>query len=234
MKQMLQTCFPDARILLIVRRQDRFAESVYSLYLQRGGTASIQDFLGYHSGNFDDVGRYDPDRGRYTLPRIGLNVHILDFCAFVTSYRKTFGEDKVLVLPLELLSDDRDAFLGRIGAFMGLAIPNLPESKRVNARLNRQAARIARFVNFFSKDNQHLLGLFPVKVDKSKSSPLKKLMPKPLRDLRSFYRAISRASRASNDRLLTESEQQALLRLHRDANRRLADLIQIDLSKYGY
>jgi hypothetical protein len=50
-------------------------------------------------------------------------------------YRQAFGDDKVLVLPYELLRDDREAFAGRIQDWLGLDRHPLP-GDRPNASLS--------------------------------------------------------------------------------------------------
>jgi sulfotransferase family protein len=91
---------PDARILLVLRRQDAMIRSLYSHYVLKGGYADFRTFVGGAA-----VGcRFDPSR--------------LQYDTLVHGYQEAFGSSAVKVLPYELLLRDPDTFLGEITRFV--------------------------------------------------------------------------------------------------------------------
>lgn len=130
----LAASVPEARILFGIREQSRMIASVYMQYLQRGGTASAEQFL-----QGSDVGGYfgfSPDHFRYDR--------------LVSLYQTLFGARNVLVLPLETIADDQKKAVDLICRFSGH--PGLPDWKPVTARgvsYPETAAPLLRRINQF-------------------------------------------------------------------------------------
>ena len=93
--QRLHAIAPSARVLFTVRRQDELLRSVYLQYVKRGGRKTLQDFLEY---------RTEPGFHWF-------NLSILEFDRLVQYYASAFGDDRVLVLPQELMKESRTHFL---------------------------------------------------------------------------------------------------------------------------
>ena len=124
----LKRLFPDAKVLIVVRRYPSLIPSLYSQYLLGGGTVSFSRIL--QKLQHDTLEMYDYD---YT---IGI-------------YRNLFGMDNVLVMPFELLSDDPVQYLEHLERFFGFPHFNFPTAK-VHASLNTHSVQVVRGINFLA------------------------------------------------------------------------------------
>ncbi|HED53163.1 MAG TPA: hypothetical protein ENJ00_03060 [Phycisphaerales bacterium] len=105
----LADVFPEARIIIGIREQKGMILSLYRQFVRNGGTYSLTQFIG--TGN-------EPP-GWSPLCRLDF----FHYDRFVRLYQDLFGEDNVLVLPLELLRDDEPDYLRKILAFAGSDAP---------------------------------------------------------------------------------------------------------------
>ena len=206
----LAEVFPAAKIWFVVRRQDRWLESMYSQLLKMGLSTTPQRFTNFRSGEF---GGYQ--RTIYVGP--GVDVHDLDWSCYVDYYRRKFGRERVLVQPYEAFARDRVAFLGRFCAFAGVA-PYVPEDREgVNVGLSPLSAFTARAVN-----------ALPMSV----KLHLKRWVPSSLHPARLLNRSLDPLLRRRG--LFPRHMADAALRLHSEHNHRLADMLDEDLGAYGY
>jgi len=99
----LKATFPNALILIVTRGFREMAVSGYSQYVRAGGILHLAEMC------------------RYFTERLGGDAaNQFDFDYLVRLYTDAFGADNVVVLPYELLRDDRDRFLGVIEERLGL------------------------------------------------------------------------------------------------------------------
>lgn len=99
----LQSIFADAHILITVRAQPGMLRAVYIQYLKAFGRRSPANF--YHPPRYPEFSAFDPDIYQY---------HRLADC-----YAALFGQERVLVLPQELLQRNEAAFIKALGDFTG-------------------------------------------------------------------------------------------------------------------
>jgi Sulfotransferase family len=100
----LSEVFPDARILIVVRRQADMLRSLYKQYVRAGGICSLSEYL-------------DPVRdGRMPLFR---HQHLC-YHRLVACYKGLFGKERVLTLPYEQLASDQAGFLESLCEFMDI------------------------------------------------------------------------------------------------------------------
>ncbi len=122
----LHALFPDAKVLIVIRRQADHVLSSYKQYVPRGGCLA--------------PGRYfDPPRNWFRIPgfRYGHFAHD----QLIRLYQELFGRDRVMVLPYEWLVQDSDDFLQRICSFSGACpVEGLPGRRE---RVSMSAAAIA-------------------------------------------------------------------------------------------
>ena len=104
----------DPGVLIVVRAQPSFLASLYAQYVREGGSRSFETFLYGSCPGLD----FDPSHLMY--PEL------------VRKYIERFGADRVLVLPYELISRDRQDFLRRISNFSDDSLES-PRSGRRNA-----------------------------------------------------------------------------------------------------
>jgi len=120
---------PTARIILVLRRQDTLARSIYRQYLNDGGTESIKEFYGIESARSPI---FPAERFMYS-PYVR-HLHSL-----------TSG--RLLVLPFEELAAQSDAFLLKLGSFVGLDAPNVILRNSNDSRMGSLGMEVMRHVN---------------------------------------------------------------------------------------
>lgn len=110
--RILASLFPNANILIVTRGFRAMILSSYSQYVRTGGANPLDRMV--EACGSEQPWQYDRLIGR---------------C------RESFGDDRVLVLPYELLRDHPEGFFGRIEAFLGLDHGPVPK-ERVNESLS--------------------------------------------------------------------------------------------------
>lgn len=135
----LHRTFSDALVLIVIREQLSHVLSMYSQYVTDGGELSLNDYLG------------DPDPHLRRVP--GFSVEFYRYDGLINDYQHLFGQERVLVLPYELLRADSPEFVRRVCAFVG--IPEQPISAgRANPRRPALMQAVMRRANAIFSDNQ--------------------------------------------------------------------------------
>ena len=104
--------FPGAHILIVTRGFRAMILSSFSQYARSGGQADIEDMV--REARTDHPWCYD------------------DIAAL---YRAQFGEDRVILLPYELLECDPERFLGELARRLDIA-PEPPLAERLNPKIS--------------------------------------------------------------------------------------------------
>jgi hypothetical protein len=134
----LQKMFPDTRILIMIREQRSMLLSIYAQYVKTGGPLSIDRFL--------DL---PPDA---RIPHF--NRRFYEYHKLVAYYRQLFGDDRVLVLPFEMVAGDADVLVRRLQEFCGLPMVGPPvETSVFNESPNPMALELMRRLNFLRRAN---------------------------------------------------------------------------------
>lgn len=203
---------PDAKIWLVLRRQDSWLESAYSQVLKQGLSTTPEAFSNYRQGRFGDF-----NWNIYNGPN--LDVRDLDWSPYVRHYQRRFAAG-VLVQAFECFVADAPGFLGRFCEFSGVE-PFVPEAKkRVNVALSPLSAATARVVN-----------ALPLSV----KMHLKQWVPPQLHPAAVLNRILDPLlARRGTAPLMPEQLKRSVLALHAEANAELAELIGEDLAAYGY
>lgn len=207
----LCACFPQARILCVIREQKDAILSTYFQYLKAGGTGSLQNYL----CRGDDRRRpgFSPAHFRYE--------------DLVNYYIELFSARKVLVLPYEMLRDRGDEFIDRIGDFLQVEIPagGVNIGLRHNKGLNRVVESKLRLLNLFTRKTS-LNAYSPLCIpglrdglDAVKGA-VGSLVPSK------YHASYIQALKAGIEAMVGDR--------YRASNRRLSEAIDIDLSRYGY
>jgi len=121
----LHRVLPSASILVVVRHQRTMLRSLYNYYVQRGGHASLAEFLG---GN---------------VPGCDFRLEALWYDETVALYQGLFGAGRVKVIPYELLTTAPSRFLTEVLEFIGVVAPSPESASRV---ANRGLSRPSRWV----------------------------------------------------------------------------------------
>jgi hypothetical protein len=119
----LKSALPDARILIVTRRQDTMLRSFHWLYVRLGGHRSFRAML-----ERDEIEgwRWDPRHLEYDLR--------------VAHYVELFGRENVKVLPVELLRHDPDLYLAEISDFCGGQGYDATTRELVRSRVNASSS----------------------------------------------------------------------------------------------
>ncbi len=114
--------FGSVTVLCAVRRQDQWLASHYAQVSDRNPDASQADFEVYVRQTLS------PTSGRYGFGML------LDYAALVEHVSDVVGEENILVLPYEMLSQDPSAFLNCVSSFVGGATETATAGRRQNVR----------------------------------------------------------------------------------------------------
>lgn len=140
----LAASFPDARAMIVLRRQDHLARSFYRQYLKSGGTRRARTFFGLSN---DDKGPImSPDRFR--------------FARYVDALCEAFPAG-VLILAFEQFIAEPAIYLQRIGEFLEVTLPEV-ELRRENAtRLGPFGMEVTRLLNHLFRNLLNPAGVLP-------------------------------------------------------------------------
>ncbi|GAB5496670.1 MAG: hypothetical protein Phyf2KO_17500 [Phycisphaerales bacterium] len=137
----LKDVFPDSRVVIGIREQKGMILSLYRQFVRNGGVYSLKQFIG--------TGSEPP--GWSPLCRLDF----FQYDRFVRMYQDLFGEENVLVQPLELLRDDEPLYLRRLLEFAGSSADpsNLGKAGVSNAGWGGQTLELFRFFSRFAVRN---------------------------------------------------------------------------------
>ncbi len=128
----LARTFPGARVLIVIREQERMLLSTWQQYVREGGACSLRRYL-------------DPPRDD-NVPLFRFQQ--FEYDALISYYYRLFTPERVCVLPLEQLAADPQTFLRRIVEFAGGdASPDIDHST-VYAGLSGLSLAMLRRLNY--------------------------------------------------------------------------------------
>lgn len=140
----LRECFPDARAILVLRRQDDLARSFYRQYLKSGGTREVRRFYG--------LGALQT-RPLMTLDRFR-------FAPYVEAVKKAFPAG-VLLLAYEEFVSDQASYLGKLTDFIGIANPGIMLRSENSTRLGFMGMEVSRALNHLFRSSLNHAGMLP-------------------------------------------------------------------------
>ena len=129
--QNLQAVYPDARILIVLRRQDELARSLYRQYLKRGGTARIDRFY--------SVGRSDKPA---LIPQ-----HRFQYSNYLDLLQDLFPAGVRIMLFEDFIANRRQ-YLDNMCQFIGVASPETELTIENATRLGPIAMEVSRWMNY--------------------------------------------------------------------------------------
>lgn len=215
--QRLHTCLPRARILIVIREQHRLVYSLYGESVRAGGMAhSLRRMLNPAAG--ERIPQFHPSFLRYD--------------GLVRYYRELYGPSRVKVLPVEAFREDPSAFTEEIKQFASSEAPVKPLdpeelSTQINTSSRPLTLSLLRLKNAYQVQN----GTNP--------------RGKHVDTFANMFRR-DRASQRLDARLPRTRLDHWLERRHRRqiraslqgefaaSNRRLSEMIDADLGRYGY
>lgn len=134
----LARTFPNARVLIVIREQDRMVLSSWQQYVREGGVCSLRRYLD------------PPGDGRVPLFRY----EQFEYDALIHYYHRLLSADRVRVLPLELLARDPRGFVRAIGDFVGAdVIPDIDYSPLYESLSGTSVAILKRLNYLIGRDS---------------------------------------------------------------------------------
>lgn len=239
----LAAVYPQARIIVILRRQDDFVESLYKMWVSAGYPFDIRTFLCLRPG--------DTERNKRLAIPLFCDLTSLNWLNLIETYRRIFGQDRVSCLPYELFVESPDAFTKALCNELGVDHRVFQSNgRRYNLGLSVISYRIARLASaiFYTRFTPHddprnrlwrTLTTFIERQDKKTgaTSNLLRLAAKGLRRAFSFYKIQG----TPIDRLFYRPAVAVPLEIRneimnacRDSNESLQSHVPFDLSRYGY
>ncbi|MEX5730259.1 hypothetical protein Ga0609869_003612 [Rhodovulum iodosum] len=208
----LAETFPDARIMIGTREQKALLVSLYYQYVRRGGTLGIDAFL-------------PPEAPRPAFrPRVRLDHFEYDLT--LEAYATRFARENLLVMPMELLQRDPDAYIARLCGFLGIDPPAAAPAQKVNASSPDTVMRLERVLN------RYLPPPSPRPADYAD-------FPLPFRIRTRLLRLLGQSGpvrrSGSAERARIKAHVAAVVGDHfADSNRRLDALVDLDMRALGY
>lgn len=140
----LSSTFPEARIIIVIRRQNDLCRSLYRQYLKIGGTRNPTRFYGITAGDRDPLMSLD----RFYFKR------------YVDALVKAFPRG-VLILTFEEFISNREAFLEKLSDFVGVKVHNIPLTKENSTKLGAFGLEVTRLANHLFRSYGNPGGMLP-------------------------------------------------------------------------
>lgn len=202
-----KAAYPDARVLITIRRQQSIALSMYREYVLGGGALPIRCFI----GTGDEPISHTPI----------LRPEFLCFDRAIGHYRELFGPERVLVLPQEMLADDPPRYLAALSEFTGRPIMSDLQPGREHVGEGYPALVLRRAFN-------RLTVLDPTRPGR------RGLAAVTNRIVRLFNRLTPAALNAALLRRYERTVEARYPGLFADSNRETAAMTGLPLADYGY
>lgn len=253
----LQAIFPEATIVVIVRRQDELLESLYRQTLRNYFYEPVDRYLGFLDGRFRPPSFFPST----SLPYPSHHAVTLDLERYCRNYMRLFGADNVAVLPYELLKAEPQRFFEALCSILGVP-PYVPDfnnavypsyslaSSRASLLLNRfvrtkeSAGRFFRFIpdRPFSAHLNRRLGdpdSYPYafyESDRTRMTRMDRLLDSVNRRISLSYfleNVVDRLIPMKGD-LISEERRRLIMQLHRTSNAQLDAYFSVELHRFGY
>lgn len=203
----LTETFDDFRLLLTIREQQGMLLALYRQAIRSGGTYSLTQMIG--TGE-EPVGWKPTIRPEYLM-----------YDRMIEYLRTRLGEDRVCVLPLELMRSDPSDYMRRLLDFTGASTTKEPGMEAENAGLSPLATRLSTLTNRFSRPN-------PLGPDQSWRLKL----------MRRFYwwfdRIVPKGWSNGTTKAWKSTIERRVGDMYANSNRRTSELTGFDLGSMGY
>lgn len=199
--------FDDFRVLLTIREQKGMLLALYRQAVRSGGTYSLTQMI----GTGDEPTGWKPT----------IRPEYLMYDRMIEHLRKRLGDERVCVLPLELMRSDPKDYMQRLLAFTGAETSKEPGMEAENAGLSPLATRLSTLTNRFSRPN-------PLGPDQSWR----------LKFMRRVYwwfdRVVPKSWSSGTTNYWKSTIERRVGSLYDESNRRTSDLTGFDLGSMGY
>lgn len=208
----IKAIFPEAKILMVIRKQACFFESMYKQFLLNGGMLSFEKFR------------------RSNTRHCRFDYEFMEFHRLAEYYIRLFGRENVCLLPFELLLKDHQAFADEVTTFLGCRKVTLTSSDKESVRkgFTPVFCRMVHRLNYFRKSGYCPMGIygFPAISESFAGRFLS-----PYGWARGLAALIEKFTGPGE--LFTEEEKREFAMRYQESNRRLCELFPI-FQEYGY
>ena len=229
---LLKDFFPQARILIILRCQDQWLESMYKQLISIGYSIRVDQYLNYEKNQF----------GTHSYKNfINVDVRELNYFNYVKYCIRQFGQQNVIVMPFEAFRKDNTKYLQFL--YDKTELPHFyPESYHVeNKSLSLVSSHIALWLNRFLVRPYNQLGFIPEKPlfdffeENAKRHKAWERLAKVSRKctLRFLLQNLDRAFYIKHN-FIDQHKRDTIRDFHSEDNRKLSKLIKWHLQEYGY
>jgi len=209
--QNLKHDFPEAEILLILRRQDGYARSMYRQYVKSGGVASMARFLGMDSSQPDRPPLFARNRFYYA--------------SYVKELRRQFPAG-VHVLFFEQFVSRPEEFLGKLAVILRTSNKLVSPGRRNSTRLGSRGLWVSRHLNRWFRNSLNPSALLPG-LPRRRNGRWTSVSPVAI--LQDHW-----PGKAPTQSAFEKTLCETLLQNCYSDNRELAELLGVDLSGSGY
>jgi len=217
--EMIKNLFPNSKIFFVFRLQHNYAESVYN-QMFKGNKHFTRGDLDFGYMSLNKLSGYKAEK--FSENNIYLNIYKLDWYELYKKYCDNFGQENVFALPYEMFKETPEKFLQKFYEFFDIE-PFYPKTyEYVNSR-----SKVMTYKPFklFSSIYTKILKLFPLFL---RRKIIKK--DKAIRDFLYFYEK----TKSLESQKFSPAQKELLLKIHAKNNKKLAEILKIDLSQYGY
>ena len=141
--------YPNSKIILFIRKQDKLALSNYLQYIKIGGTKNITSL--YNSLNLNS--------DSFWCNKSKINLSSFLFYPYIEFIVKLFGKKNLLIIPFEKFVENSDLVVDDLCTFMNCKTPKY-ENKIINAKLGVFRIRLFKFFNHFKRSFLNPDGLY--------------------------------------------------------------------------
>jgi len=215
--------FPEVKIITGIRSQPTWILSHYSQYLRGGGLLGLHDFV------------------ESILSNENLDAHYIDWFPLVSYLYKSFGSERVLICPYEELKKSPQGIANRVFDFLEVPRVQINESP-VYPSLSKEIMPLRRFLNHlvhFDYGASAYNLKFPRDLGGAEPSKISKLYNTFIYSYYKFYTEklcdrIDNVFRFKGRLKLEERHLKMIEQRYSSHNRKLSELLNVDLSGYGY
>lgn len=225
--QMFEAMFPQAKILIFIRRQDSYLESHYKMAVLKYSKLNYTQYLSMREPA-DTAGILDE---RLEKMSRGVSVNsgygFTDYRVFslediVSTYADIYGDENVFVMPYERLFKEFDDSFSKINTFLGTDVQTPPPSQYVNKGLTHSGFYATLFVNRYAPNHRGETGLV--------SRLVSSLMHRLAFGVAALVDIVAGKPAAP----MSDEDKKTILTYHQDGNKRLSERFSLDLSASGY
>jgi len=206
----LRNVFPNAKVIIVLRRQDGLARSFYRQYLKSGGTKRIRRFYGME--------------GKHRLPLMSRDRFL--FLPYIDLIKSSFPSGVSIMLFEEMVADQA-TFLSKIINFIGVANPAIALEKENVTAFGPFGLEVCRIMNYLFRNMLNPGGIIPG-IPRRQNDRHKFISPMELiHDIwprRLFSRTRGQIYEVGNE----------ILKQAREDNINLDKKYNLGLGKYGY